>query len=387
MRLSHALNIDDLRRIARRRLPRVVYDYLEGGSEDHLTLKSNREIFDTIRFAPRTLVDVSQRTQKVSLFGKEYDGPIGIAPMGAAGLFWHEGDVALARAARSANIPFVLSTHSFVPLQRVAWEAGGPPWYQLYMPRARDTAEKMVKRALDAGCEALVLTTDVPVGANREYNERNGFGLPLRLEPHKVLDGLLHPRWLLGVFARAWLSREQPMKLSEWATRRDHMSWQDLAWLRGAWPRKLFVKGILGVEDAQLAAEHGADGIFISNHGGRQLDGLPSPIDVLPQIAAAVGDRLTIMVDGGFRRGTDIVKALALGADMVFIGRAAMYGAAAGGEAGVRRALQLLRSEIDRVLALLGCCSIEELGPQYLRMAPKEPAQVRPLPVQRLRTA
>jgi isopentenyl diphosphate isomerase/L-lactate dehydrogenase-like FMN-dependent dehydrogenase len=387
MRLSHALNIDDLRLIARRRLPRLVYDYLEGGSEDHLTLKSNREVFDTIRYAPRTLVDVSQRTQKVTLFGKEYDGPIGIAPMGAAGLFWHEGDVALARAARSANIPFVLSTHSFVPLQRLAWEAGGPPWYQLYMPRARDTAEKMVKRALDAGCEALVLTTDVPVGANREYNERNGFGLPLRLEPHKVLDGLLHPRWLLSVFARAWLSREQPMKLSEWATRRDHMSWQDLAWLRSAWPRKLFVKGILGVEDAQLAAEHGADGIFISNHGGRQLDGLPSPIDVLPQIAAAVGDRLTIMVDGGFRRGTDIVKALALGADMVFIGRAAMYGAAAGGEAGVRRALQLLRSEIDRVLALLGCCSIEELGPHNLRLAPKEPAQVRPMPVQRLRTA
>lgn len=387
MRLSRALNVDDLRRIATARLPRVVLDYLEGGSEDQHTLRANREVFETIRFAPRTLVNVSQRTQKVTVFGKAYDSPFGIAPMGAAGLFWHEGDIALARAARSANIPCVLSTHSFVPLERIAWEAGGPPWFQLYMPREREAAQELVKRALEADCEALVLTTDVPVGANREYNERNGFSLPLRLEPRKVLDGLVHPRWLLGVFGRAWLSRPNPMKLPEWATRRDHMSWQDFAWLRDAWPRKLLVKGVLCVEDAQLAAEHGADGIFISNHGGRQLDGLPSPLEVLPQIAAAAGEQLTIMVDGGFRRGTDIVKALALGADMVFIGRAAMYGVAAGGEAGVRRALQLLRSEVDRVLALLGCASIEELGPQYLRMPARDTAGPRVIPVPKLRTA
>jgi isopentenyl diphosphate isomerase/L-lactate dehydrogenase-like FMN-dependent dehydrogenase len=387
MRLSRALNTHDLRTIAQRRVPAVVWEYLEGGSEEHLTLKANREVFDTIRFAPRTLVNVSQRTQKVWLFGKEYDAPFGIAPMGAAGLFWHEADIALARAARSAGIPFVLSTHSFIPLQRLGLETGGPPWFQLYMPRERDSAQRMVRDALDAGCEALVLTTDVPVGANREYNNRNGFSLPWRLGPRKVLDGLRHPRWLCNVFARAWLARDKPMQPAEWTTRRDHMSWQDLAWLRDAWPRTLLVKGILDVEDAQLAAEHGADGIFISNHGGRQLDGVPSPMEVLPQIAAAVGDKLTIMVDGGFLRGTDIVKALALGADMVFIGRAAMYGAAAGGEAGVRRAVQLLRSEIDRVLALLGCRSIDELGPQFLRMAQKDPAQVRALPVQRLRSA
>src|SRR5215210_3473717 len=205
MRLANALNIDDLRTIARRRLPRLVYDYLEGGSEDHVTLRANREVFDTIRFAPRTLVNTSERSQKVTLFGRVYETPMGIAPMGAAGLFWHDGDIALARAARSANIPFVLSTHSFVPLARLAWEAGGPPWFQLYMPRERDKAEKLVRKARDAGCEALVLTTDVPVGANREYNERNGFSLPLRFEPRKVIDGLRHPRWLLNVFARAWL--------------------------------------------------------------------------------------------------------------------------------------------------------------------------------------
>lgn len=387
MRLSRALNIEDLREIARRRLPRIVYEYLEGGSEDQVTLAANREVFEAIKFSPRTLVDVSHRSQKATLFGRVYECPIGIAPMGAAGLFWREGDIALARAARSANIPFVLSTHSFVPLERLAWEAGGPPWFQLYMPRDREAARKLVRRAADTSCEALVLTTDVPVGANREYNERNGFSLPLRLGPRKVLDGLAHPRWLCGVFAPVWLSRRNPMKLPEWTTRRDHMSWSDFAWLRDAWPRKLLVKGVLAVEDAQLALEHGADGIFVSNHGGRQLDGVPSVIEALPQIVSAVGEKLAIIVDGGIRRGSDVVKALALGADMVFVGRAAMYGLAAGGETGVRRALQLLRAEIDRVLALLGCASIEDLGPQYLRSAQREPAVVRPLPLIRLRSA
>jgi isopentenyl diphosphate isomerase/L-lactate dehydrogenase-like FMN-dependent dehydrogenase len=386
MKAAHALNIDDLRRVAHRRLPRVVYDYLEGGSEDGITLRANREALEAIRFAPRTLVDVSRRSQKATLFGRVYESPIGIAPMGAAGLFWHEGDIALARAARSANLPFVLSTHSFVPLERVAWESGGPPWFQLYLPRERDAAQAMVKRALQAGCEALVLTTDVPVGANREYNQRNGFALPLPVEPRQAADVLMHPGWLVRVFARAWLARDNPMRLSEWATRRDHHSWQDFAWLRDAWPRRLFVKGVLAVEDAQLAAEHGADGIFVSNHGGRQLDGLPSPMEALPAISAAVGHRLAVMVDSGFRRGTDIVKALALGADMVFVGRAAMYGLAAGGEAGVRRAIQLLRGEIDRVLALLGCASIEELGPHHVRTPPRGAAPVVAMPVPRLRS-
>jgi isopentenyl diphosphate isomerase/L-lactate dehydrogenase-like FMN-dependent dehydrogenase len=387
LRVSRALNIEDLRLMARRRLPKLVCEYLEGGAEDQVTLAANRAVFETIKFAPRTLVDVSHRHHKVTLFGRVYQCPIGIAPIGAAGLFWRDGEIALARAARSANIPFVLSTHSFVPLERLAREAGGAPWFQLYMPREREVARKMVRRAAGVGCEALVLTTDVPVGANREYNVRNGFGLPLRLSPRNLLAGLRRPRWLCGVFAPAWLSRPNPMKLSEWATRRDHMSWADVAWLRDAWPHRLFVKGVLTVEDAQLALEHGADGIFVSNHGGRQLDGVPSAMEMLPHIVSAVGERLAIVMDGGIRRGSDIVKALALGADMAFIGRAAIYGLAAGGEAGVRRALQLLRSEIDRVLALLGCPSIEDLGPQYLRSSQREPAVVRSLPVGRVRSA
>ena len=365
MNPARAHNIDDLRAAARRRLPRVVFDYLEGGAEDHVTARANRESFDALGFAPRTLVDVSQRGLKVELFGLRFDAPFGISPIGAAGLFWHEAEIALARAARAANLPFVLSTHSFVPLERVAFEAGGPPWFQLYLPQDRDAAAALVKRAHDAGCEVLVLTTDVPVGGNREYNERNGFGVPLRLGARAIADVLAHPAWLAGVYFRSLYRRALP----HWGDRRDRAGWDDLAWLRKQWPRKLVVKGILGVEDARLAVEHGADGICISNHGGRQLDGAPAPLAVLPDIAAAVGAQTTLIVDGGVRRGADIVKALALGADLVLVGRAALYGVAAAGERGVRRSLQILKAETERVMALLGCAALDELGPQFLRSA------------------
>jgi len=359
-----ARNIEDLRRLARRRLPRIVRDYVEGGAEDHVTLRANRESLEAIRFAPRALVDVSRRSQKTALFGREFGAPFGIAPIGAAGLVWHEAEIALARAARAANLPSVLSTHSFVPLARVARHAGGAPWFQLYLPNNRIDAGNLVALALDAGCEALVLTVDVPVGGNREYNERNGFCMPLRLGARTLLDGALHPRWLAGVYLRGnWRG-----KLAEWGARRDTQTWEDFDWLRRAWPRRLLVKGILTPEDALLALERGADGIFVSNHGGRQLDGAPAAIEALPPIAAAVGGRMAVLVDGGFRRGADIVKALALGADMTFVGRAALYGAAAGGEAGVQRALHILTSEIDRVLALLGCASSAELGPRHVRL-------------------
>ena len=363
MNPRRARNIEDLRRAARRRLPRMVYEYVEGGAEEGVTLRANREAFEAIGFAPRTLVDVSRRNQKTSVLGLEFDAPFGIAPLGAAGICWHEAELALARAAHRANQPFILSTHSFVPLERVAREAGRPPWFQLYMPKDRAVAMPLVRRALDAGCEALVLTVDVPVGGNREHDLRNGFGVPLRLRARTLIDGLTHPRWLAGVYFRSLLRRE----IRDWGLRRDRADWADLAWLRDTWPRKLVVKGILTVEDAQLAAQHGADAIVVSNHGGRQLDGAVAALEVLPQIAAAVGERLAVLVDGGFRRGADIVKAIALGADLVLVGRAALYGVAAAGEAGARRALQILGSEVDRVLALLGCNSLAELGPQHLR--------------------
>jgi (S)-mandelate dehydrogenase len=382
MNYTEAYNIEDLRRMAKRRLPRVAYDFLDEGSEENATLRTNREVFERIRLQPRTLVDVSARSQQVNIFGKTYRSPIGVAPTGAAGLYGFAADIALARAARDAGVPFVLSTASFEPLEKVAREAaGGSLWFQLYMSKDRESARNLVLRALDAGYEALIVTTDVPVIGNRECNLRNGFTIPFRLSLGNMLDGALHPNWLLGVFLRTLLDSGVPRfrntdisvdgkivakPLLEFRARREALDWDDLRWLRELWPHKLFVKGILRVDDAVRAAECGADGIFISNHGGRQLDGAISPIEVLPEIRAAVGRKLMLMVDGGIRRGSDVVKALALGADMTFVGRAMLYGIAAGGEAGALHALKLLSSEVDRVLALIGCRSIDELDEKYL---------------------
>jgi len=381
VRLQNALNIEDLRRCAQHRLPRVAYDFLELGAEDGVTLAANRAAFDRIAFKPRTLVDVSSRSLATRVFGQVFQAPFGLAPTGAAGLYGFEADLALARAAEAAGVPFVLSTASFVALERVAREAGGNKWFQLYMSKDRDASRKLIERARDAGYQALVITTDCPVGANREYNRRNGFEMPFRLSLRNALDGALHPQWLCNVFLRTLLTSGVPrfrnvdtdvggrivsQSTSEFRARREALDWSDFAWLREFWPRKLLLKGVLHSQDALQALRLGADGIFVSNHGGRQLDGAISPMEVLPEIVAAVGGRMAVMVDGGFRRGSDVVKALALGADMAFLGRAPLYGAVAGGEAGVRRTLEIFRSEIDRVLALIGCPDVAALAPECL---------------------
>jgi isopentenyl diphosphate isomerase/L-lactate dehydrogenase-like FMN-dependent dehydrogenase len=388
--LQHAYNIADLREIARRRLPRIAWDFLERGAEDDVTLRRNRAVFEEIKLKPRTLVDVSGRSLATALFGTTYDAPFGIAPTGAAGLYCFEADLALARAAQAAAIPFILSTASFVELERVAREVGGSKWFQLYMSKERASAERLVKRAADAGYEALAVTTDVPVIGNREFNRRNDFEVPFRLNIRNAIDGALHPHWLVSVFLRTLMTSGVPRfrnadsnvdgrivskNLAEFRTRRDALDWSDLRWLRQIWPRKLLAKGILGAEDAKRALENGADGIFVSNHGGRQLDGAPSPIEVLPEIVAAVGGRIAILVDSGFRRGSDIVKALALGADFVFVGRAGLYGAAAGGEAGVAHAIGLLRAEVERVMALIGCPTVAELDASFLASPGVTPAR------------
>ncbi len=383
MSYSSAYNIEDLRQLAQRYLPRVAWDYLERGAEDDVTMAANRAAFERIHFQPRTLVDVSARTLRHTLFGKTYTAPFGIAPTGAAGLYCFDADIVLARAAAAADVPFVLSTASFVAMERVAREAEGSKWFQLYMSKDREGAERLVRRAFDAGYEALVVTTDVPVGANREYKLRNGFAIPFRINTRNIVDGLLHPRWLAQVFLRTLLTSGVPRfqnvdsnvggriiakDLSAFRARRDALDWSDMAWLRTIWPRKLLIKGVLTVDDARLALQHGADGVVVSNHGGRQLDGARAAIDALPAIVEAVGTRMPVLFDSGVRRGSDIVKALALGADFVFAGRATLYGAAAGGEAGVAQALELLRTEIDRVMALIGCNTVAELDRRYLHL-------------------
>ncbi|HWI14673.1 MAG TPA: alpha-hydroxy acid oxidase [Burkholderiales bacterium] len=381
--MKAAYNIEDLHQLARKRLPRVAYDYLERGAEDDVTMKDNRAVLERIKLRPRVLVDVSKRSQRVTLFGKEYDAPIGVAPTGIAGLYCFDADVALARAAAAANVPFVLSTASFVPLEHVAERAGGTKWFQLYMSKDRESAKRLVDRACAAGYEALVMTSDVPVIGNREFNLRNGWKIPFKLTGRNVVDGMLHPRWLVNVFLRTLADSGVPRfqnvdenvggrivsaNLQSFRARRDAVDWTDVKWLRGIWPRQLFIKGILTAHDARRALEAGADGVFVSNHGGRQLDGTLTPIDELPQIADAVGGRMKIMVDSGFRRGSDIVKALALGADMAFVGRAPLYGASVGGEAGAKLALDILKSEVDRVMALIGCNSVDELDTRYLEL-------------------
>jgi len=365
------LSLGDFEPAARSLLPRSIFGYVAGGAEEGRSLRANREAFDGFSFHPQVLVDVSKRSQATSLFGTRYAMPVGIAPMGAAGLCRFEADLALARSAGAAGVPCVLSAASTVPLERVIREAPGT-WYQAYIPSNRDRIGRLLDRLRRAGYEVLVITLDVAVAANRENNLRNGFSMPPRLSTQLALDGLTHPRWLAGTLARTLLKGGVPRFENMAAERggwliaedtqgfragRDALSWSDVAWIRGEWKGRLVLKGILSAKDARKASEAGVDGIIVSNHGGRQLDGAIAPLRALPAIAAAAGDAV-VMIDGGVRRGTDVLIALALGAKFVFVGRPMLFAAAVAGEAGVAHALGILRQEIDRDLALLGCPDI-----------------------------
>ena len=376
-----AYNISDLREIAKRRLPKGLFEFVDRGTEDEVSLRNNRAVFERIRLRPRTLVDVSKRSQETTLFGVKHKMPVVIAPTGVAGLLWHEGEIALARAAAEAGIPFTLATGSMTGMEKVAEQAGGELWFQLYMWPDRKLSHQLVERAKSAGFKALVVTVDGVVSGNREYNLRNGFTIPFSFTRRNVTDVLMHPGWMLNVLAKYVFTtgmpryENYPSELKYKVTarpmgrsqmRNDSLNWEDLKDLRKMWPGKLLVKGILHPQDAVLAADCGADGVIVSNHGGRNLDGAISPIEALPEVVDAVANRITVLVDSGFRRGSDVVKALALGAHAVQIGRATLYGVAAGGEPGAQRALTIFREEIDRVIGLLGCRSVAELGPEYL---------------------
>jgi isopentenyl diphosphate isomerase/L-lactate dehydrogenase-like FMN-dependent dehydrogenase len=376
-----AYDIADLRERARRRLPKGVFEFFDRGNGDEVALVENRAAFERIKFNPHALTDTSRRSQEITLFGRRQRMPIAVAPTGSAGLAWHEGEIALARAARDAGIPFTLATGSMTSLERVAREAGGTLWFQIYMWPDRSLSHQLVERARSAGYEALVVTVDTPVPPGREYNLRNGMTVPFRFTRRNVLDVLSHPRWLFGTLLRYLVTTGMPryenypagmqsritaLPMGRSMLVTDSLTWEDLRALRSLWPRTLIVKGLLRAEDAVRAADCGADGVIVSNHGGRAVDSTRAPIEALPEVVEAAGKRLSVLVDSGFRRGADVVKALALGARAVLIGRATLYGTAVAGQAGAARALEIYRDEIDRLLALIGCPDVAALSREYV---------------------
>ncbi len=377
--LRHILSLGDFERAARRHLPQMLFGFISGGVETDATVRDNRNVFAEYGFVPRVLVNVTGRSKSTTLFGRSYAVPFGIAPMGASAIAAYRGDCALAAAAGAANIPMIVSAASLIPLEEIR-RNGPTSWYQAYLPGDPKRIEPLVDRVAAAGFETLVLTADVPVPSNRENNVRNGFSIPLQPSPRLFWQGVSHPSWLIGTALRTLLRHGMPHLENMDAVRgppflsrhlvralgnRDGLTWEHLQLIRRRWKGKLVVKGLLSKEDAHLARESGADGVIVSNHGGRQLDGATSPLRVLPEIAAAAGG-MTVMLDSGVRRGTDVLKALSLGADFVFLGRPFLYSAAVGGEAGVAHAIKLLSEEIDRDMALLGVEKLDELGPEFL---------------------
>lgn len=382
--LRGMLALSDFEGAARRYLPRAVHGFIAGAAETDSALRDNASAFADYAFVPRMLADVSGRSQATTLFGRRYAAPFGIAPMGASALAAYRGDLVLARAAAGADLPMVLSGSSLIRLEEV--REAGSHWYQAYQPGEPDRIEALVDRVAAGGFETFVLTVDIPVPANRENNVRTGYSMPLKITPRLAFDAVTHPGWLLGTWFRTLRRHGMPHFENMDATRgppilskdlvrnigrRDQLTWEHVALIRRRWKGNFVVKGILAKEDARLAREHGVDGIIVSNHGGRQLDYAVAPLRVLPEIAAEAGGAphaggMTIMLDGGIRRGTDVLKALALGAHFVFVGRPFLYAVAVFGEAGVRHAIGLLSEEIDRDLALLGLRDPAGLGPQHL---------------------
>ena len=378
--LRSMLSLLDFEEAARKRLPRPIYGYIAGAAEESASFRDNRAVFEEYGFKTRVLRDVSERNQEVELFGRRYRSPFGIAPMGINALTTYRGDVVLARAAQQAGIPSVMSGSSSIPMEDVA-RASPDTWFQAYLPGDSARIAALLERIERAGFSTLVITADVPVSANRENNFRAGFSTPMRPSLRLAWDGVIRPRWAMGTFLRTLVRHGMPHFENSFAERgapifsasvmrdfsaRDHLSWQNLDAIRRRWKGTLVVKGVLSVEDALLAQQTGADGVWLSNHGGRQLDGAVSPMRVLADVVASVGPAYPVLVDSGFRRGSDVLKATALGARMVFIGRPFNFAAAVGGQAGVVHAIELLRAEVDRNLAMLGATRCDELGRQHI---------------------
>jgi (S)-mandelate dehydrogenase len=401
MKIQSAVNLDDVREMARRKLPRIAFDFIEGGADDEQCLRRNREAFQQYRLLPRYLSDVSQRDQSTTLLGQRYSSPFGISPTGLAGLFRPDADRMLARAAKRANVPFLLSSASNGALEEVAPEAPEHVWFQMYCTRDERINDDLVRRARDVGVRVLVVSVDVPVNSNRERNRRNGFSRPFRMTPGVVLEAMAHPAWVLrylrtgGIpMMRNWqpyappgASASQVADMYGTLTPAPMVKWGHLQRIREAWHGPLVVKGVLHPDDARQCARTGVDALVVSNHGGRQLDAAPSPLEMLPAIRAAVGDDMELVLDSGVRRGSDVVIARCLGAKVSIFGRPTLFGAAAAGEPGIDRVLQIMRNEIDMVMAQIGCRAFDELHAGYLWAAvAAKPAPAMPAGAEMQRT-
>ncbi len=379
-RLSRSHSIADLRRVAKRRLPRAVFDYADGAAEDEVTLRRNVSGFQRYDLVPRVLVDVSEVELGTTVLGQAIEFPLVLAPTGLTRLFHHEGEMAVARAAERAGTIYTLSALGSTSIEDVAAAGKGPRWFQIYVWRDRALVREFFERCRASGYHALCLTVDVPVLGQRERDLRNGMTIPPSLTASAILDAALRPQWwwrflttpritMANVVGRGHAGRGDVTALGTYVNSQfdPTVTWDDLAWMVEEWGGPFAVKGITRAEDARQAVELGVQGIIVSNHGGRQLDQAPAAVDALPEVVAAVGDEAEVILDGGVRRGSDVVKALALGARACMIGRPYLYGLAAGGERGVDRALELLRSEIQRSMALVGCRSVQELDRSYVR--------------------
>jgi len=373
MHLSDAVNIEDLRLLAKRRLPRAIFDFFDGGAEDETTLRENRAAFERVRLLPKVLVDVSKVETNTDLFGNPSSLPLAIAPTGGISAGRAGAELILARAAKACGVPFTMATPSAFTIERVAEEVGGRLWFQLYAVRDKEFRKKLVERAKNAGYEAILVTVDLPVSGKRERDPRNGFVTPYKPSWRNSRDVLFKPAWLLEYMrhGRPGMANLEGYRFSTpagtdivTAVGREMdagMSWEYVKQLRDQWPGKLLLKGVERPDDAERAVSVGCDGVVVSNHGGRQLDGAVATLDALPAIAFAVGSKITVLLDGGVRRGVDILKARALGAQAVLTGRATLFGAMAGGEPGARRALEILSTELVRAMQLCGVRSPGEI--------------------------
>lgn len=377
--LDACLAVDDFERVARRVLPRPIFGYVSAFAEDGQSFDANRQAFRRWTFDPRILVDTSQRTQARRLFDVDYRVPFGMAPVGLSALYTYRGDLVLTRIARERGLPMVLSSSSLIPMEEIG-RVNPDAWFQAYLPGDVEKIDALIERVLRAGFRTLVVTVDTPANPNPENYRRAGFRSPLQWSPQLVWQGIIHPRWTVGTFLRTVVRHGLPHFENNYATRgvailarnversfadRSRLTWAHLRRVRELWPHRLVIKGILRPVDAVKACDLGVDGIVVSNHGGRQLDGAPAPLAVLPGVVRRCPG-VPILVDGGIRRGTDVLKALALGATFVLLGRPFAYAAAAGGGAGICRLIDLLEAEIDRDMAMLGICSLDQLTPDCL---------------------